>query len=409
MIYTAYIAKYFTMRFVPMSVLHEMITHFHAFDQEKKIKLLSVFSPLYKSYEFDTFPEKLYICILRRLVSTFGLDKDLFSINQGELKNILDIIYQMVISCFYDLDQLDFIKLVNEHAPDIHEDEILRFYHYTLAEIKEILPIIDGTRMASMFVSVLNDINEFFKDLSSELGQPIMQSILDHHVTESQSLEILSGMFDKFSIDNQIYMIIRYDVDDSRPDYQFLCMLARLEILGQMQLVHDKKYNYSFYDYNTILKTAKEVLSSISLDMSDEILMKCLQFLLSSEYNLYISFRTHYDMAEFFAFQPFNTGKYFQKSCFSNNKDYMWFKLNIKNHFENGTSPMTIIQRLNKFMKSKLFEKRITSNAKFCTMYNTVKNNEENRVAFVSSMKKEIETHGTITMPYIYRHIQDML
>ena len=61
-----------------------------------------------------------------------------------------------------------------------------------------------------MYVSVLKDINEFFNDLSLELGQSIMEHMLERHVTEKdQCLKIISGMFDEFSIDRRIYLISR--------------------------------------------------------------------------------------------------------------------------------------------------------------------------------------------------------
>jgi hypothetical protein len=382
------------MRFVPMCVLHEMITHFHALDQEKKIKLLYVFNPKYKTYGdmdkrevYGEFPEELYIAILKRLVSSFG-------------ENFMEHIH---------LDLVDFDTLIREHNPDCTEEQIVRYCNFELYQIKEISHLIDGTRIASMYISVLKDINEFFSDLSLELGHSTIQTILELHVTEDQCLEIISGMFDEFCVDRGIYYILRYSVDRDCREYEFMCFLARLEILGQMQLVCEDKYNLCD-NYSAILKTAQKVLSSISSDMSDEILEECLQFLLSSEYFTYICFRTHYDLGEFFALQPQNREKYFRNSCFSNNTYYMWFKLHIKEYFENGTSPMTIIQCLEKLMKKdKQFRTRISSNLDFSTMYKTVKNNEENRVAFVSSMKKEIETHGTITMPYIFTHIENRL
>ena len=392
------------MRFVPMGVLNEMIAVFHALDDDKKRKLLSVFCPEYKTYGgkdereiCGEFPEELYIAILRRLVSSLGED-------------FMDDI---------NLNPYDFDTLIREHNPVCTEDQILRFYNYDLSDIKEISPLIDGTSIASMYVSVLKDINEFFNDLSLELGQSTMEDMLERHVTEDQCFQIISGMFDEFSIDSRIYLIIGRSTNRSDPEYEFMCFLARLEILGQMKLVYhdeDNLLDNLFDNYAAILKSAKEALSSISLDISDEILdisdeilEKCLEFLLSKDYNTYVCYRTHYDLGEFFAFQPQNREKYFRNSCFSNNRYYMWFKLNLKEYFENGTSPMTIIQRLEKLMKKEQFRTRISSNPGFSTMYNTAKNNEVRRVDFISSMKDQIKTHGTITMAYIYRHIANML
>lgn len=397
MIYTAYVAKYFTMRFVPMEVLHEMITLFHALDEDKKKELLSVFLPVfhpeYKIYYghkdkrevSGELPRELYIAILRRLVSTFDT-------------NFMEDI---------DIDPFDFDTLIREHNQDCTEEQIVQYCNFELSQIKEISHLIDGTSIASMYVSVLKDIDEFFNDLSLELGHSIIQTILERHVTEDQCFQIISGMFDEFSIGRRIYLISRRPVDRNDSEYEFMCFLARLEILGQMQLVYHGEDNLC-ENYRAILDSAKEALSSISLDMPYEILGKCLQFLLGPGYYTYMCFRTHYELGEFFAFQPQNLEKYFRNSCFSNNSNYMWFKLNLKEYFDVGTSPMTIIQRLEKLMKKEQFRTRISSNADFSRMYNTAKNNEVRRVDFILSMKDQIKTHGTITMEYIYEHIANM-